>query len=351
MNASVQDISLDSLVETKLANDPASSGKPLDVSGQTASLQHEINALKLLKTQKEQEKENPHDNGAGRQALMDEISRLRRRQTDLVRELNRRRDDNRAKMRDVDAKRRAFKLDVLNDSEVICTTLSGAANVLLGCYEFEMVVIDEAAQCVELSSLIPLKYRSNRCIMVGDPQQLPPTVMSKEACRFKYNESLFVRLQRYRPEAVRLLSIQHRMHPEISRLPSSIFYSKRLVDAPEMATKTKQPWHSNPKFGIYRFFNVANGVEESAGQKSLKNTAEIKVAVALYARLVHEYASIDFSYRIGIVSMYKGQIVELRKAFEARFGPQVLDCVDFNTVDGFQGQEKDIIMLSCVRSG
>lgn len=180
MNASVQEISLDNLVEVKLANDAASSGKPFDTSAEVASLQQEIDALKLLKTQKEQEKENTHDNGVRRQALTDEISQLRTRQTGLIRELNRRRDENKSKMRDLDAKRRTFMLDVLQDSDVICTTLSGAANDLLGRFDFEMVIIDEAAQCVELSSLIPLKYRCNRCIMVGDPQQLPPTVISTE---------------------------------------------------------------------------------------------------------------------------------------------------------------------------
>ncbi|KAG5732132.1 hypothetical protein E4T56_gene2153 [Termitomyces sp. T112] len=351
MNASVHEISLDNLVETKLANDTASSEKSFDASTEIASLQREIDVLKSLKTQKEQEKENTHDNGVRRQALMDEISQLRTRQTGLVRELNRRRDEKKSRMRDLDAKRRTFMLDVLQDSDVICTTLSGAAHDLLGRFDFEMVIIDEAAQCVELSSLIPLKYRSNRCIMVGDPQQLPPTVISTEACRFKYNESLFVRLQKQRPDAVHLLSIQYRMHPDISCLPSRVFYQGKLLDGADMDVKTKQPWHSNSKFGTYRFYNISKGIEESDNRTSLRNMAECRVAVALYARLIQEYASIDFSYRVGVVSMYRAQITELRKTFEARFGTQVLDTVDFNTVDGFQGQEKDIIILSCVRSG
>ncbi|KAG6910679.1 hypothetical protein DXG01_008723 [Tephrocybe rancida] len=363
MSNSVQDIGLDYLVELKLATDAASSGKPVDTSAEVASLQHEIEALKLLKTQKEQEKENTHDNGARRQALMDEISQFRSRQIGLVRELNRRRDQNKSKMRDQDAKRRTFMLDVLQESDVICTTLSGAANDLLSRFEFEMVIVDEAAQCVELSSLIPLKYRSNRCIMVGDPQQLPPTVISKEVvpiastasktkARCSPSIEVFALLLAYHEVSLHLpASIQYRMHPEISCLPSRIFYKGKLLDGPEMDIKTKQPWHSNPKFGTYRFFNVANGIEESDGRRSLKNMGECRVAVALYARLVQQYASIDFSYRVGIVSMYRAQIGELRKAFEARFGQKVLDSVDFNTVDGFQGQEKDIIILSCVRSG
>ncbi|KAG6820177.1 hypothetical protein H0H93_004308 [Arthromyces matolae] len=351
INASVQEISLDNLVDLKLANDPTTSGKSVDTSVEIASLQREIDALKSAKTQKEQEKENVQDNMARKQALMDEISQLRTRQTALIRELNRRRDENKSKMRDLDAKRRTFMVDVLQESDVICTTLSGAAHDLLGRFDFEMVIIDEAAQCVELSSLIPLKYRCNRCVMVGDPQQLPPTVISKEACKFKYNESLFVRLQKQMPDAVHLLSIQYRMHPEISCLPSRVFYQGRLLDGPGMDSKTEKPWHSNAKFGTYRFFNVANGVEELDNRKSLRNIAECQVAVSLYNRLVQEYSSIDFRYRVGVVSMYRAQIVEIRRAFQARFGAEILDSVDFNTVDGFQGQEKDIIILSCVRAG
>lgn len=147
------------------------------------------------------------------------------------------------------------------------------------------------------------------------------------------------------------ISIQYRMHPEISRLPSNVFYQGRLQDGPGMDVKTKQPWQSNPRFGIYRFFNVTKGHEESGGRSSLKNMAECHVAVALYSRLVKEFSTIDFSYRVGIVSMYRAQIVELRRQFEQRFGSEILETVDFNTVDGFQGQEKDVIILSCVRSG
>jgi len=81
------------------------------------------------------------------------------------------------------------------------------------------------------------------------------------------------------------------------------------------------------------------------------NQAEVQVAVALYARLLKEFSSVDFNFRVGIVSMYRAQILELRRSFESRFGSDVTNQVDFNTVDGFQGQEKDIIILSCVRAG
>lgn len=177
-----------------------------------------------------------------------------------------------------------------------------------------------------------------------------------------------MRLQKHRPDAVHLLryvvlfmlrihfsenhadSIQYRMHPEISRLPSRVFYQGRLQDGPGMDVKTKQPWHSHPKFGTYRFYNVVRGLEDNGG-RSIKNVAECQMAVALYARIRQEFSSFDFDFRVGVVSMYRAQIVELRRQFEYRFGHDIVDKVDFNTVDGFQGQEKDIIILSCVRAG
>lgn len=140
------------------------------------------------------------------------------------------------------------------------------------------------------------------------------------------------------------------MHPEISRLPSNLFYGGLLHDGPNMEEKTKQPWHKSPRFGIYRFFNLPRAVEQSVGT-SAKNTAEAQLAVALYSRLRQEFSGIDLDFRVGVVTMYKAQITELRRQFEQRFGASIIGKVDFNTVDGFQGQEKDIIILSCVRAG
>ncbi|SRR6266404_1741888 len=141
------------------------------------------------------------------------------------------------------------------------------------------------------------------------------------------------------------------MHPDISQLPSRIFYKGLLKDGPQMAAKTTRPWHESNLFGPYKFFSVVRGQESPGQSHSLMNQAEVQVAVALYARLLTEFSSVDFNFRVGVISMYRAQISELRRAFESRFGSGVTSQVDFNTVDGFQGQEKDIIILSCVRAG
>jgi len=141
------------------------------------------------------------------------------------------------------------------------------------------------------------------------------------------------------------------MHPDISQLPSRVFYGGLLKDGPGMAEKSARPWHESDMFGPYKFFNILRGQETTGSSHSLSNRAEVQVAVALYTRLLKEFDSVDFNFRVGVVSMYRAQIQELRRAFEARFGVDVTSHVDFNTVDGFQGQEKDIIILSCVRAG
>ncbi|KAH7873114.1 AAA domain-containing protein [Lentinula edodes] len=96
------------------------------------------------------------------------------------------------------------------------------------------------------------------------------------------------------------------------------------------------------------FFNVKGGLEESSG-RSTKNRVEAQVAVALFNGLRKDFRSVDFTFRVRIVSMYSAQIRELKIAFEQRFGREILTQVDFRTVDGFQGQEKDVIILSYIR--
>jgi senataxin len=141
------------------------------------------------------------------------------------------------------------------------------------------------------------------------------------------------------------------MHPEISQLPSRVFYKGRLEDGPGMADKATRAWHASNMFGPYRFFNILHGQESPGPFHSLMNKAEVQAAISLYDCLLKEFSSVDFNFRIGVVSMYRAQILELRRAFESRFGRDITSQVDFNTVDGFQGQEKDIIILSCVRAG
>ncbi|KAJ3568749.1 hypothetical protein NP233_g5511 [Leucocoprinus birnbaumii] len=344
MNTSVKDISLDNLVDMAI-DAPKDAGNGAEISG----VRKELEELRAKKDQLHRELEENTDPGR-LGAIQSEIGQLNRRRTSLASQFDRLKDEQKSASRTLDALRRSTRQKVLLESDVICSTLSGAGHEIIEQLDFDMVIIDEAAQAIELSTLIPLKYRCQRCILVGDPQQLPPTVLSQEAGKYRYNQSLFVRMQKSQPDAVHLLNIQYRMHPDISQLPSIVFYQGKLKDGPKMDEKTFQPWHNNSLFGTYKFFNVAKGLEESSG-RSIKNMAECHAAVALYNRLKREYDKINFDFRVGVVSMYRAQITELKRQFEQRFGKDILGRVDFNTVDGFQGQEKDIIILSCVRAG
>ncbi|RJE17234.1 tRNA-splicing endonuclease, partial [Aspergillus sclerotialis] len=161
--------------------------------------------------------------------------------------------------------------------------------------EFETVVIDEAAQSIELSALIPLKYGCSKCILVGDPKQLPPTVLSRVASRFQYEQSLFVRMQANHPKDVHLLDTQYRMHPEISAFPSAAFYDGRLQDGPNMGSLRASPWHHSEHLSPYRFFDVQGLHQNAAKGHSLVNAAEVRVAMQLYERLVTDFRGYDFA--------------------------------------------------------
>ena len=145
------------------------------------------------------------------------------------------------------------------------------------------------------------------------------------------------------------ISIQYRMHPEISSFPSKLFYSSRLLNGPDMETITAAPWHSQHYFPPYRFYNVEQGSERMGYGKSLYNPSEadaamalvdmlannlpqVKVRVAYNLAYVHVLTCQQLAYRIGIITPYKQQLSHLKHKFEGRYGPKILDVIDFNTV-------------------
>ena len=277
---------------------------------------------------------------------------LKRKKQQLSNQIDQARDSGDTAARDADINRRRMQQEVLDNSHVICATLSGSGHEMFQGLniEFETVVIDEAAQSIELSALIPLKYGCSKCILVGDPKQLPPTVLSREAARFQYEQSLFVRMQANHPNDVHLLDTQYRMHPEISRFPSNTFYDGRLLDGPSMANLRKRPWHQSDILGPYRFFDVHGQQQNAPRGHSLINIAEVEVALKLYDRLITDCKGYDFSGKVGIITPYKSQLRELRSRFARTYGDAIFTAVEFNTTDAFQGRESEIIIFSCVRA-
>lgn len=242
--------------------------------------------------------------------------------------------------------------DYLANAHIICSTLSGSAFSMLASLQlsFPTVIIDEAAQCVELSALIPLKYGCKQCIMVGDPHQLPPTVLSQEAARLRYEQSMFVRFWERQPTALSLLDTQFRMNPQISAFPASEFYQGKLKDGPGLEKTTAREWHQNPVLSPFRFIEVCKGRQERAGNMSWINRVEADVVLQLVKLLFTKFPQIDFTNKIGVVSPYKSQVGLIKRMLREAHGFDIENIVDVSSVDGFQGQEKDIIIMSCVRA-
>ncbi|KGY14769.1 hypothetical protein PABG_12363 [Paracoccidioides brasiliensis Pb03] len=349
INSNVIDVTLDELVNEKLSGTARKSGNEKDL--QTFYLEH-----KDACTQFNGVRERIDQCRAKSERVPEELERefdlLKRKKAQLSQAIDDARDSNLVAARNADLLRRKIQQNILEDAHVLCATLSGSGHEMFQSLdiEFETVIIDEAAQSIELSALIPLKYGCSKCILVGDPKQLPPTVLSKVASRFQYEQSLFVRMQANHPQDVHLLDTQYRMHPEISRFPSAAFYDGRLQDGPDMDKLRSRIWHKSELLGPYRFFDV-QGLHSSAPKgHSLVNLAEVRVAMKLYERLTTDFKIYDFTNKIGIITPYKGQLREMKNQFANKYGSSIFTMIEFNTTDAFQGRECEIIIFSCVRA-
>ena len=345
MNENVKDITLDELVNKRLGL--TSNDKDFEANAQLFTKHKNVSA-KLNEVRDQMD--SGEFKGEALEKITNDFHNLRRQKADLGKQIDNAKDEQKLAVRNKDIQRRREQEKVLKEAHIVCGTLSGSGHDMFQnmSLEFETVIVDEAAQCVEMSALIPLKYGCAKCILVGDPKQLPPTVFSKEAAAFQYEQSLFVRMQKNHPQDVHLLDTQYRMHPEISFYPSWTFYDGRLVDGGNMAVLRKQPWHKSYLLGPYRFFDV-QGQHESRGH-SLINTNEVKVALKLYARLINDYRSIDFRGKVGVITPYKSQLKYLRDRFISEYGNDITKDVMFNTTDAFQGREAEVIIFSCVRA-
>jgi senataxin len=352
INAAVKDVTLDELAKARLE---AEINKAGGVS-EREKMHQEAGEIKaeMADLRPRLEAARAGEDRAATNTLQREFDALKRRQAIIGARIDASKDSGNTYAREMEIKRRQIQQEILDKADVLCATLSGSGHEMFRNLnvEFETVIIDEAAQCVELSCLIPLKYGCSKCVLVGDPKQLPPTVLSRSAARFGYDQSLFVRMQANRPTDVHLLDQQYRMHPEISLFPSQEFYEGRLFDGDDMAKLRRQPWHDDALLGPYRFFDVRGVQEKGHKGRSLVNVEEVKVAVRLYQRFRASSAAIghDMRGRIGIITPYKAQLHELRRRFSDRYGDTITEEIEFNTTDAFQGRECEIIIFSCVRA-
>lgn len=351
INANVKDVMLDELVRMRLEGDNGEQNKLIQdrekLHQEAGKIKERLNEIRpqldaaLAVADKTLELK-----------LRREFDQLKRNQAHIGSKIDEDKASGNTVSRQNEINRRRFQQEIIDGAHVLCATLSGSGHDMFRNLnvEFETVVIDEAAQCIELSALIPLKYGCSKCILVGDPEQLPPTVLSRSAQSFGYEQSLFVRMQRNHPKDIHLLDTQYRMHPEISSFPSKQFYHSRLVDGEGMAMLRKQPWHVSSILGPYRFFDVEGVQTKEARGHSFVNIPELNAAIRLYDRLKADYASVDFTGKIGIITTYKAQLIEMKLRFARKYGDAIFDEIEFNTTDAFQGREREIIIFSCVRA-
>ncbi|KAL5289141.1 SETX.2 family protein [Megaselia abdita] len=237
-----------------------------------------------------------------------------------------------------------FKLTkyFLSNAEVVCTTLPSCVRLFNSTQQFDICIIDEATQCTEPWSLMPLQFGIKHFILVGDTQQLPATVTSMTAQNHRFGQSLFSRIQNsLKTEgvtnyAVGKLTVQYRMHPEISAWPNEYFYDKCLQNAEETMNQISV-------FKPFSMFNIARNKEKSSIQENYTNFNEIEFIFKLVKHMKNKMSASVYSY--GVITPYAKQRDELIKKFSKE-----KDKICIDTIDSVQGVERDIVIYSNTRT-
>jgi len=259
-------------------------------------------------------------------------------------------------------KSRATELEIRINSElfgearVIACTLVGAANRLLEGQKFATLFIDEAAQALEAACWIPMR-RVSRVVLAGDHCQLPPTVKSIAALKAGLGTTLMERIVEMHPEAVTLLKIQYRMNDDIMRFSSDYFYNGQVESAPEVKYRSildmdiPMTWIDTSEFALDGFESTEEFVGESFGRINKKEAELTLMTLQYYFNKVGKQRLLDEHIDVGIISPYRAQVQYLRRLLmKKEYFKPFRRFISVNTVDGFQGQERDIIVVSLVRS-
>lgn len=254
-------------------------------------------------------------------------------------------------------KSRAVELELrinsqlFGEAKVIASTLTGSASHLLSGQKFGTLFIDEAAQALEAACWIAIR-RASRVVLAGDHCQLPPTVKSIAALKGGLGTTLMERIVARKPSVVTLLTVQYRMNEQIMRFSSNWFYDGRVESAPEVKYRgildydNPITWIDTSESGAKEEF-----VGESFGRIN-KTEAELTLeALKNYFIKIGRQRIADEHIDVGVISPYRAQVQLLRRMVrKAEFFKPYRGCITVNTVDGFQGQERDIIVISLVRS-
>ena len=256
--------------------------------------------------------------------------------------------------------------DLFNSAHVIASTLVGSASRLLDGMKFSTLFIDEAAQALEAASWIPMR-RAGRVVLAGDHCQLPPTVKSYEAMKAGLGKSLMERIVENHPEAVCLLTMQYRMNHEIMRFSNEWFYGGAMTAAPEVRHRgildfdTPIEWIDTAEASLAVDEDVDSGEAVPSFREALageshgrinRDEAEFSVlTLRNYIEKIGKQRFLDERIDVGLISPYRAQVQYLRGLIKRTpFFKPFRHLISVNTVDGFQGQERDVIVISLVRS-
>ncbi|KAL8048748.1 hypothetical protein ABFX02_07G087200 [Erythranthe guttata] len=239
-----------------------------------------------------------------------------------------------------------------NATLIFCTTSTAFTLHNRKTELFKMLVIDEAAQVKECESNIALQMPGLRhAVLVGDECQLPATVKSKISEEAGFGRSMFERLSLL-GHSKHLLNVQYRMHPSISRFPNSSFYQNRILDASNVQKLSyKRCYLQGRIYGPYSFIDIPGNNEEFDDfGRSRKNMVEVAVAVMLVHKLFKAWNGSNEKLSIGLISPYAAQAAAIRDRLQRKYENFDKFIVNVKSVDGFQGGEEDIIIISTVRS-
>lgn len=272
--------------------------------------------------------------------------------------------------------------ELFGEARVIACTLVGSAHRLLEGMKFGTLFIDEAAQALEAACWIPMR-RASRVILAGDHCQLPPTVKSIAALRAGLGKTLMERIAENKPEVVTLLKIQYRMNEDIMRFSSDWFYGGQVESAPQIKYRSildfDHPitWIDTSDEENQMTIEGEAATEDSASTSSSSSAANLNsdlnfkeqfvgesfgrinkaeaeltlLTLAEYFTKIGKQRVLGDSIDVGIISPYRAQVQYLKKLIKKyEFFKPYRRLISVNTVDGFQGQERDVILISLVRS-
>lgn len=239
--------------------------------------------------------------------------------------------------------------ETLQQAEIITCTLIGSANPVLHNRHFGTLFIDEAGQALEAACWAAI-LKADRVVFAGDHQQLPPTIKCVEAARGGLDKTLMQKIVEGKPSAVTLLDTQYRMNEAIMNFSSQWFYEGRLKAAPEVAHRTLAEWDAPLVWVDTRACQFSERVNASQSRLNRSEAGLLLNILKDYVRQMFFDSSLIEHINIGIISPYKAQVGILRRmAAKSRTLAPLRNRLSINTVDGFQGQERDIILISMVR--